>query len=57
MKLTNYGVPMADKYHMTEESRRYLRIPLVGGPFSNFIKSLDRYFSSDDYEDITFHKI
>ena len=50
-KLTHYGVPKNDKFHTTEESRRFIQIPLVENePFSNFIKYLDEYFSSDKFK-------
>jgi hypothetical protein len=51
-QLTNYGVPKEDKYHNTEESRRYIQIPLNDSEsdnFTNFIKQLDEYFSSDKF--------
>ena len=42
LQLTSYGVPKQDKFHTTEESRRFIQIPLVENePFSNFIKYLD----------------
>ena len=46
--LSHYGVPKADKYHITEESRRYLQIPLIDDNFKNLIQSLDNHFSSDN---------
>ena len=50
-QLTHYGVPKEDKYHTTEESRRYIQIPLVENDgFTNFIKQLDEYFSSDKFK-------
>jgi hypothetical protein len=50
LQLTNYGVPKNDKFHTTEESRRYIQIPLVDNhSFTNFIKQLDEYFSSDKF--------
>ena len=50
-QLTHYGVPKEDKYHNTEESRRYIQIPLVENDnFTNFIKQLDEYFSSDKFK-------
>ena len=49
LNLTHYGVPKADKFHTTEESRRYLQIPLIGGDgFKQFIQSLDNHFTSDN---------
>jgi hypothetical protein len=50
-QLTHYGVPKEDKYHNTEESRRYIQIPLTENDnFTNFIKQLDEYFSSDKFK-------
>ena len=50
-QLTHYGVPKEDKYHTTEESRRYIQIPLTeNDSFTNFIKQLDEYFSSDKFK-------
>ena len=34
-KLTHYGIPKSDKYHTTEESRRYFQIPLNDNDFKN----------------------
>ena len=49
-QLTHYGVPKEDKYHNTEESRRYIQIPLTeGDSFTDFIKQLDTFFSSDKF--------
>jgi hypothetical protein len=49
--LNNYGIPKADKYHTTEESRRYLQIPLFpDDTFYKFIQSLDNHFSSDCFK-------
>ena len=49
-QLTHYGVPKEDKYHTTEESRRYIQIPLTeNDSFTNFIKQLDEYFFSDKF--------
>ena len=42
--LSHYGVPKCDKFHPTEESRRYLQI------FRQFIQSLDNHFSSDNFK-------
>ena len=51
INLTHYGVPKADKFHTTEESRRYLQIPLIDGDdFTQFIQSLDKYFVSDNFK-------
>lgn len=50
LQLSQYGVPKEDKYHTTEESRRYIQLPLaIDDNFTNFIKSLDEYFSSDKF--------
>ena len=46
--LSHYGVPKSDKYHTTEESRRYIQIPLIDDTFTKFIQSLDNHFSSDN---------
>lgn len=48
MTLDTFGVPRADKYHLTDESRKYLQIPLNGQDleFENFVKKLDDYFNS-----------
>ena len=35
-KLTHYGIPKSDKYHTTEESRRYFQIPLDNNDFKMF---------------------
>jgi hypothetical protein len=49
--LSHYGVPKSDKYHTTEESRRYLQIPLFPDDnFTKFIQSLDNHFSSDNFK-------
>ena len=52
MKLDHYGVPNKDKYHPTEESRRYVKVPLpLSDPdFTKFILKLDTYFSSDKFK-------
>ena len=47
--LSHYGVPKCDKFHTTEESRRYLQIPLNDESFTKFIKSLDNS-SSDNFK-------
>ena len=48
--LSHYGVPKSDKFHTTEESRRYLQIPLNNDDnFTKFIQSLDN-FSSDNFK-------
>ena len=48
-KLTHYGIPKSDKYHTTEESRRYFQIPLNDNDFKMFINNLDKHFSSDNF--------
>ncbi len=48
--LSHYGVPKSDQYHKTEESRRYLQIPLIDDNFKKFIESLDNHFSSDNFK-------
>ena len=48
-KLTHYGIPKGDKYHTTEESRRYFQIPLEDNDFKSFIDNLDKHFSSDNF--------
>ena len=48
--LSHYGVPKSDKFHTTEESRRYLQIPLHDDSFKNFIQSLDNHFTSDNFK-------
>ena len=48
--LSHYGVPKSDKFHTTEESRRYLQIPLHDDSFKNFIPSLDNHFASDNFK-------
>ena len=45
--LTHGGVPKSDKYHTTEESRRYIQIPLNDDDFKHFINNFDIYFGSD----------
>ena len=50
MKLTHYGIPRNDKYHTTEESRRYLQLPLTPDSFTQFIQSLDELFSSSAFK-------
>ena len=49
MTLTHYGIPKCDKFHTTEESRRYLQIPLNDDKFIEFIHSLDEYFNSENF--------
>ena len=49
MTLSHYGVPKCDKFHTTEESRRYLQIPLNDDNLSNFIHNLDNVFSSENF--------
>ena len=50
INLTHYGVPKSDKFHTTEESRRYLQIPLIDGDdFTQFIQSLDNHFNSANF--------
>lgn len=49
MTLSHYGVPKCDKFHTTEESRRYLQIPLNDDNLSNFIHTLDNVFSSENF--------
>ena len=48
--LSHYGVPKSDKFHTTEESRRYLQIPLHDDSFTKFIQSLDNHFTSDNFK-------
>ncbi len=50
MKLDHYGVPKIDKYHTTEESRRYIKLSLSNPDFTEFILKLDDYFSSDKFK-------
>ena len=51
INLTHYGVPKSDKFHTTEESRRYLQIPLIDDDgFTQFIQSLDNHLSSDNFK-------
>ena len=50
MQLTQYGVPREDKFHTTEKQRQYIQLPLNDEAFSNFIKELDKYFSSDKFK-------
>ena len=50
MTLTHGGVPKSDKYHTTEESRRYMQIPLNDDDFKDFINNLDIYFGSDSFK-------
>ena len=50
MKLDHYGVPKIDKYHTTEESRRYIKLSLSDPDFTKFILKLDNYFSSDKFK-------
>ena len=51
INLTHYGVPKSDKFHTTEESRRYLQIPLIDGDdFTQFIQSLDKHFASNNFK-------
>jgi hypothetical protein len=49
--LSHYGVPICDKYHTTEESRRSLQIPLHDDNFTQFIQSLDNHFASDNFKE------
>ena len=49
MTLSQYGIPKCDKYHTTEESRRYLQIPLKDDSFTTFVHSLDEHFSSETF--------
>ena len=59
MTLDNYGVPKLDnKFNSTEESRRYLQIPLnnENETFSTFVLQLDEYFSSDYFKQKYFDK-
>ena len=43
--LSHYGVPKSDKYHTTEESRRYIQIPSNNDDnFTKFIQSLESHF-------------
>ena len=44
MTLTHYGIPKNDKFHPTEESRRYLQIPLNDDKFNNCITLGKLYF-------------
>ena len=48
-KLTHYGIPKSDKFHTTEEPRRYFQIPLNDNDFKMFINNLDKHFSSDNF--------
>ena len=51
INLTHYGIPKSDKFHTTEESRRYLQIPLIDGDgFTQFIQSLDKHFASANFK-------
>jgi hypothetical protein len=50
LQLTQYGVPREDKFHTTEKQRQYIQLPLNDEAFSNFIKELDKYFSSDKFK-------
>jgi len=51
LTLSHYGVPKSDKYHTTEESRRYIQIPLFpDDTFYKFIQSLDIHFSSHNFK-------
>ena len=52
IQLTHYGIPKTDKYNTTEESRRYLKVPLHSDDdddFTLFIKKLDEFFGSDEF--------
>jgi len=49
MTLSMYGVPKVDKYHQTEQSRRYIKLSLNDPDFTKFIIKLDTYFSSDKF--------
>ena len=52
MKFTNFGVPLKDKFHTTEESRRYIQLPLNDDDemFTTFLQNLDKYFASDEFK-------
>ena len=54
LQLTHYGIPRADKlFNTTEESRRYLRVPLeheADNDFTGSVKKLDAYFSSEYFK-------
>ena len=51
LTLSHYGAPKSDRYHTTEESRRYIQIPLNNDDnFTKFIQSLDNHFSSDNFK-------
>ena len=52
IQLTHYGIPKVDKYNTTEESRRFLRVPLQDDDddFTVFVKKLDEHFGSDGFK-------
>ena len=50
MTLAMYGVPKVDKYHQTEQSRRYIKLSLNDPEFTKFILKLDTFFSSDKFK-------
>jgi len=51
MTLSQYGTHREDKFHTTEESRRYIQIPLNNNDaLSKFIHNLDTYFTSDKFK-------
>ena len=47
MTLAMYGVPKLDKYHLSEQSRRYIKLSLNEPNFTKFILKLDTYVPSD----------
>ena len=49
LKLTHYSIPKSDKFHTTEESRKYFQIPLNDNNLKLFINNLDKHFSSDSF--------
>ena len=55
MTLSHYGIPKNDKFH-TEESRRYLQIPLNNDNFNNFIHKLDDYFNSEIFRNTSLNE-
>ena len=50
MTLAMYGVPKLDKFHLTEQSRRYIKLSLNNPDFTKFILKLDSHFSSDKFK-------
>ena len=50
MTLQFYGVPNKDKYHLTEQSRRYIKLSLHDPEFTKFILGLDTYFTSEKFK-------